>query len=194
MQRLVVLASVLALGAPSTASADCASTCGDVCNAPEASALFRAEVVATTDGFLPRVQIVERLGGSAEVAAMIGDEIEDVYAEVQVSVGDELVLTLASFDDGSGDYQWSIAWRIDSGEVVCSTIARTVPLEQYVAMAASSECEAIAVDLKIANRCDDTPGCTAAGAPSLLAALAALAALGLGVRRRSRGTRRGEAR
>jgi hypothetical protein len=51
---------------------------------------------------------------------------------------------------------------------------RTVALEQYVAMATSSECEAIAVDLEIANRCDDTADGCAAGSPSLLAALVAL--------------------
>ncbi len=187
MKRLVVLASVLVLASPSTASADCASTCGDVCDAPEASALFRVEVVAGMDGSAPRVQIVERLGGSAEVGAVVGDEIEDVHAEGLVGVGDQLVLVLASLDDGSGHYQWNIARRIESEDVVCSTLARTVPLPQYVEMATSSECEAIAVDLKIANRCDDTSfGCAAAGAPSLLAALAAL---GLGVRRRLRNGR-----
>jgi hypothetical protein len=186
MQRLVVLAFVLALGSPSIASADCASTCGDVCHAPAASALFRAEVVASMNGFVQRVRIVERLGGSAEVAAMIGDELEGVYAEALVAVGDRLVLTLASFDDGSGYYQWNVAWRIDGEVVVCNTINRTVPLQQYVAMATSSDCKAIAADLKIANRCDDTPGCAAVGAPSLLAVLGVL---GLGARRRSRSGR-----
>lgn len=189
MQRQVVLASVLALAlaSPTTASADCAGTCGDICAAPEVSALFRVEVIATTAGFSPRVEIVEQLGGSAEVAAVVGDEIEDVYAETGVAVGDQMVLVLANFDDRSGHYQWSAAWRIENEDVVCSTIARTVPLQQYVAMAASPKCEEIAVDLKIAFQCDDTPGaCTAAGAPSLLAALAVL---GLGMRRRSRNGR-----
>jgi uncharacterized protein (TIGR03382 family) len=189
MPRVAVTFAValgLALASRSPAAADCASTCGDVCYAPEVSALFRVEVTDIASG-APRVVILERLGGSSDVEAEVGDELADIYSDAQVTVGDELVVVLARFDDGSGTYAWNTAWRLEGDAVICNFGTRTVPLASYVDMATSSDCEARAVDLQIASGCDDTfDGCSAAGAPSLLAALAAL---GLVVRRRSRNRR-----
>ncbi|MBS1122497.1 MAG: hypothetical protein H6Q90_4725 [Deltaproteobacteria bacterium] len=173
---VAIAAFMFIVASPSIAAADCASTCGDVCFAPEASAFFRAEVIDARDGFATRVRLVESFGGSTEVPAAVGDELDEVYSQTIVAVGDQLFVTLSNFDDGSGVYPYNVAWRIEANEVVCETTDRRIPLDQYAAMATSTECLEISDQLSISNSCDDTPGagCAASGGTSLLGVLAAL--------------------
>ena len=187
---LAAATAALAL-APATAAADCASTCGDVCFAPGFSAFFRVEVISTT-GFSSRVRLAERLGGDPAIRAAIGDELEDVYSQVEIRAGDHVFLTIAQFSDSPDEYVTNAAWPIRNGNVVCDAHDPEVPLEQYVAMATSDDCAEIAEQLEISNTCDDTfeSGCSAAGTGASSGRLApALLGLGLGLafarRRRS---------
>jgi uncharacterized protein (TIGR03382 family) len=174
--RMLRLALVLvALSVPSIARADCAQACDSVCYAGP-SALFRAEVIEAQDGFAQRVLLTERLGGSQAVLAEVGDERDDVYAESVLAIGDELVVAITESDSVN------TAWRVDADVVQCSNQQRTVELDQYVAMATSADCEQVAEDLELVNRCDDTVGCSSGGGSSL----AMLAVIGLVVLRRRR--------
>lgn len=190
---LVAATAAFAL-APATAEADCASTCGDVCFAAEASAFFRVEVISAT-GFSSRVRVAERLGGDPTIRAAIGDELEDVYSQVEIVAGDHVFLTIARFSDSPDEYVTNAAWPIRNGNVVCDAHDPEVPLEQYVAMATSEDCAEISEQLEIANTCDDTfdgPGCSAGGTGTgALGGILAPALLALAFARRRRGLRCG---
>jgi uncharacterized protein (TIGR03382 family) len=174
MLRLALV--LVALSIPSVARADCAQTCDSVCYAGP-SALFLAEVVEAEDGFPRRVQLTERLGGSAAVLAEVGDERDDVYADSVLAIGDELVVAITESDSVN------TAWLVEADAVQCSNQQRTVELDQYVAMATSADCEQIAEDLDLVSRCDDTVGCSSGAGASSLAMLAVIGLVALRRRR-----------
>jgi MYXO-CTERM domain-containing protein len=192
---LTAVATAAVSLAPATAAADCASSCGDVCYAAEASAFLRVEAISTT-GFSSRVRVVERLGGDVTVGPAIGEELEDVYSQVEVVAGDHVFVTISRFSDRPDEYVAGVAWPIRNGNVVCDPYDPEVPLDQYVAMATSDDCAAISEQLEIANTCDDTfdgSGCSSTGASTGAsggASTGALVLLGLAfVRRRRLGAR-----
>jgi hypothetical protein len=156
--------------ASSSAKADCAATCGSVCNAVDESVFLRAEVLSTTNGYSARARVAEILGGDDTVAVAIGDEL-DVTSQVMVGVGDSVLTTVSRFSDSAETYVWNASWPIRDGMVYCDDFDPTVPLDQYVAMATSNDCVDISRDLAIDETCTEdvnggVDGCSA-GSSSL---------------------------
>ena len=179
MIRASLFALALVCVAVPRASADCASTCGDVCYAVPESAFVRVEVVSTSNNYTSRVRIVERLGGDPSITVTPGDELEDIYSQLPLVVGDQAFLTISRYSDSPDQYVWNTAWPIRDELLICAGNDPNVPLDHYVAMATSPDCMATAEDLEISNTCDDTddgPGCSAGGAsPGILLGLLAFA-------------------
>jgi hypothetical protein len=179
MFRASLLSLVLVCLAAPRASADCASTCGDVCFAVPESAFVRVEVLSTTDGYSSHVRIVEQLGGSPAITVTPGDELDGIYSQIPLVVGDDAFITISRFNGGTEQTVWNTAWPIRDELVICSGTDPNVPLDKYVLMASDPDCAAIADDFEIANTCDgdwDGGGCTAAsGSPGLLLGLLAFA-------------------
>lgn len=178
MLRVLLLAIAFFCLAAPRASADCAATCGDVCYAPDGSAFARVEVLALDAGYGYRVRVVERLGGSPTIDIVPGDERDHVYSQIPLVVGDAAFMTLFDYD-GNGEPQvYNTLWPIRGEEVECDGGHPNVPLDQYVAMATSDDCAAIASDLEVTNTCNDTytpDYCNAGASPrGLVFALVAL--------------------
>jgi hypothetical protein len=176
--------ALICLAAP-RASADCVSTCGDICYVVPESAFVRVEVLSTTDGYSSQARIVQRLGGSPAIAATPGEEL-GIYSRIPLAVGEQAFVTISRYSDTLEQYVWNTSWPIRNEQVICAGAEPNVPLAQYVAMGESNDCEAIADDIGISYRCDDNyeRGCAAGpGSPGLLLALLALG--------RSRRRRRG---
>jgi hypothetical protein len=174
--------------ATSPAQADCAATCGSICNAVDESVFVRAEVLSTSNGYSARARVAEILGGRATVDVALGDEL-DVNSQVMVGVGDSVFTTLSRFSDSVETYVWNVSWPIRDGMVICDDFDPTVPLDQYLAMATSDDCLDIARDLEVEENCfEDVNGCAVGGGAA--GGLAAALGLALVLRRRSRAANR----